>query len=157
LHYITEIKRYIPSGKYIHILRRGADNIASLFDAAQRYPNEHWAVYGSIDKAIHRWNVAIKESVKYRGHSNHHFVRYEELVDKPEEVLRGVCSFLGCEYDDRMVSGFGKAAEALVQRDETWKAGNFTGLRTTGDTKFYELFDEKQQQYIRENIFEWAD
>jgi hypothetical protein len=157
LHFIREIQKHVQGAQFIHILRRGPDNIASLFDAAQRYPNEHWATYGSIERAIRRWNIALRDSLKYRGNPNHYFVRYEELVNEPEEVLQGVCRFLGCEYDEQMISGHSKAAEGLVQSDEPWKAGNFGTIRATSDTKFFELFDEKQQQYIQDNISEWRE
>lgn len=157
LHYIQEIQKYVADAKFIHILRRGTDNIASLYDAAQHYPDEHWTVYSSIGHAIRRWNISIKDSLRYKGNSNHYFVRYEELVRDPENILRGVCRFLEVEFNFKMINEYGNAAKGLVQNEERWKDGNFSGIRATSGTKFNELFDQQQQQFITNALMYWPE
>jgi hypothetical protein len=156
LHYIRYILKYIPDAKFIHLIRRGVDTVASLYDAAQKYPSV-WDEVSSIEGAIKRWNIALEGSLQFRENPAHHFVCYEELVSEPEKILRDVCRFLGCDYTNDMIRCYGNAAEKLVQSNEPWKNGNFTGIRVTSDTKFLELFNDVQRQYIQDNIIEWPE
>jgi Sulfotransferase domain len=48
---------------------------------------------------VQRWNVALRESLQYRGDPRRYVVRYEELVLDPAKVLSGLCGFLGCDFE----------------------------------------------------------
>jgi Sulfotransferase family len=97
LFYVKRIRQYIPDAIFIHIIRNGRDTVASLVDAATKYPEIWgWPETASLEYAVQRWNVALRESLQYRGDPRHYVVRYEELVLDPAKVLSGLCGFLGC-------------------------------------------------------------
>jgi len=148
------IQQYIPDAKFIHIIRNGPDNVASLFDAAKKYP-AMWGKNLSIDHAIWRWNTALRESLQYREDPQHYLVRYEELISDPVKVLSGLCEFLGCDFDPKMVENYSEKAANLIRETEPWKQGNLGPIRNNTDTKFQELFSPEQQEYIRNHLERW--
>jgi hypothetical protein len=93
LFYVKRIQQYIPDAAFIHIIRNGRDTVASLVDAARKFPDV-WEGPTSPELAVRRWNVALRESLQYRGDPQHYLVRYEELVSDPGKVLKGLCGFL---------------------------------------------------------------
>lgn len=156
LHFAALISRFIPNAKFIHIIRNGADTVASLYDAAQKYPAV-WSDVSLVENAVKRWNASLMCSMRYRGKSQHYFVFYEKLVKEPENTLREICKFLGCEYDHRMVNNFSQEAATLIQNNEPWKADNFSRIRETSNTKFVSIFDQQQQQYILKMLKQWPE
>src|SRR4029453_3236925 len=90
--------------RFIHIIRNGKDNVASLYDNARKYPGPMWGQYQTVEIAVRRWNVAWEESQKYRHDSAHYMVRYEDLASSPRKSLEGICKFLGCNFDERMIT-----------------------------------------------------
>ncbi|MES1998845.1 MAG: sulfotransferase [Pseudomonadota bacterium] len=156
LHFVELISKFIPDAKFVHIIRNGADTVASLYDAAQKYPAV-WSDVSSAENAVKRWNASLAGSMRYRGNPHHHFVLYENLVKEPEGTLRNICEFLDCDYDNRMVNDYSQEAATLVQSNEPWKADNFSGIRATGNTKFVAIFDQQQQQYILKTLKQWPE
>lgn len=156
LHFADLISKHISDVKFIHIIRNGPDTVASLYDAAQKYPAV-WSDVSTAENAVKRWNASIVASLQFRGYPHHHFVLYEKLVKEPESTLRKICEFLGCDYDHRMVNDYSQEASTLIQNNEPWKADNFSGIRMTGNTKFVELFDQQQQQCIQKTLKQWPE
>jgi hypothetical protein len=96
----------LPNVPVLHIVRDGRDVALSLIDA-QFGPKTVYA-------AAKRWRqylraiAAIKGSLPKR---QLHEIRYEDLLRRPEEVLRGVCEFLGESYSPQLLE-FHKDATA---------------------------------------------
>jgi hypothetical protein len=67
-------------------------------------------------------------------------------------VLTETCSFLGLQYDDKMMSEYGDVAANLITDKEPWKSSIAGGIRDAGATKFYQVFDESQRQHVLERI-----
>ncbi|MEM7231068.1 MAG: sulfotransferase [Planctomycetota bacterium] len=50
-----------------------------------------------------------------------HLVRYEDLVESPEETLRSLCEFLGLEFEDGMLSYHKTdAAQSTAEKSQFW-------------------------------------
>lgn len=148
------IRKYVPQAKFIHIVRNGMDTVASLVDAAHKHP-EVWGLYLSLDNAVRRWNVAVRESRLYRGEPEHYIINYEDLIENPSGELVKICGFLGCEFDEGMVNNFSTMARNLVLDSEKWKANNMAQSRIKRDSKFLELFDPSQRKYIAKHLEQW--
>src|SRR5262249_18767483 len=104
LQMVTAIEKYVPGARFIHLLRHAEEVVASLYDVTRRYP-EKWHGPWSLDACIDAWNQDVYRSVECRGRSNHHFVRYEDLVAEPAAVLNELCRFLGLQFDPAMLEG----------------------------------------------------
>jgi len=152
LFYIPQIARLVPHARFIHIIRDGKDNVASLVDAAQKYPSDGWEEYKAVEVAVRLRNIAVQESQKYRNDISHYFVRYEHLALNPRETLKGVCEFLGCHFDERMVTNYTSAASDLIHLWEHWKSGNRDALSSVAPSKYLQIFDAAQRAYIEKTL-----
>jgi Sulfotransferase family len=160
LFYVKQIARLVPGARFLHIIRNGTDNVASLYDAAQKHPSEHWNNYSTVEASVRRWNVAVQESQKYRTDPAHYFVRYEHLASNPHEALNGICEFLGCRFDERMVTNHASAAAALIESvarsGQHVKAGNLRTLAGVAPSKYLQLFDAAQRAYVERTLATWV-
>ncbi|NER34460.1 MAG: sulfotransferase [Oscillatoria sp. SIO1A7] len=149
LYYVETIEKLIAGVRFIHIVRNGADVVASLYEVTHKYPKP-WKGALDIDRCIGRWLEAIPLSDRHLQKPNHTLVRYENLVEEPRSTLVKICDFLGIEFDDSMLDNFGSVAQQ-VSMDE---AGRSVGskIKSTNSQKFYEIFDESQRQYILNRI-----
>lgn len=146
LFYLDIIQRYISGAKVVHIIRKGTENVASLYDVATRYP-ERWSYYNTADRCVDRWNRAVSVSVSCHGQANHLVVCYEQLADDTERVLRNVCKFLGLSYDESMLTRRAGVAESVRFDSEKWKAGTGDPIART-EGKYTKLFTDDQRRRI---------
>jgi hypothetical protein len=70
LYYIDDLERYIPEVKFIHLVRNGADVVASLYEVTNQYPQEWGGAY-HIEQCIRTWNQAVKLTEEHLGKENH--------------------------------------------------------------------------------------
>jgi hypothetical protein len=105
LHW-NDVREALPNVPVLHIVRDGRDVALSLI-AAQFGPK---TVYAAAKRWRHylRAITAIKRSLRP---GLLHEIRYENLLRRPEEVLRGVCDFLGESYSPQLLE-FHKDATA---------------------------------------------
>ncbi len=152
LFYVKRIQQYIPDASFIHIIRNGRDTVASLVDAAKKFPDK-WVGPATPELAVRRWNVALRESLRYRGDPRHYLVCYEELVSDPVKVLSGLCGFLGCDFDMKMVEDYSEKLVSIV-RDPTnpLASGPLGPIINTAGTKFRELFSPAEQDFILSSL-----
>jgi hypothetical protein len=151
--YIDLIERYLGPVKFIHLVRNGADVVASIYDAAQKYPDTHWkANWGTVDRCVDQWNEAVRLTRKHMHKPSHHALTYERLVEDTPAVLGELCEFLDVPYEEGMLQGYSSAAQQLVRNKSGWQAGVFKPIQNTNSTKFFELFNEEQRRSILERL-----
>jgi hypothetical protein len=149
LYYLNDIKRFVPKSKFIHIIRNGPDVIASLYSCAKTYPREHWGkIFTNIDRCINKWISAIKTSKKHIGKEDNFAVQYEQLVNSPESVLKKLCGFIGVDFEKDMIKKFTKTSKNTILEKEQWKINTFKNIKKQEISKFYKVFDKKEQEYI---------
>ena len=149
LGYIREIERLAAPVRFIHLVRSGPAVVASLHDAAQRYPDSHWQrKYASVDECVRRWNHCARLTKKLIGQPNHRLVRYENLLANPEGVLTEICGFLGIYYQPEMIDRYSLVAPQIIRADELWKRSVFGPLHDAGEARFRELFNPATQAAI---------
>lgn len=148
LFYVPLIGRHIPSAQFVHILRDGRDVVASLTDAAQRYPNvPAWRRYRELDYTIAEYNRYLHESVKYLGQDRHLFVGYEQILDNADRVCHQLLVRL--ELPDQDLGSMLKETHtSVVHNDEPWKNQPDERIRDTRLTKYELLFDANQKRRI---------
>lgn len=144
--YISWIKRYIPSAQFVHVLRDGRDVVASLVDAAQRFP-KNWKRYADVRIAISTYNHAIVESMKYSGREGHIFIQYEHILEDTEGVSQKLYSALGLEINGTR-SSLGELHQQVVRTDENWKKDYKGEIENTRLIKFNQIFSDEQKKLI---------
>jgi hypothetical protein len=153
LRYVDQIEELVNSTRFVHILRNGKDNIASLFEAGKKYPNEFWGHwYGTLDQCIQRWITDARISARCLSRKNHYLVRYEQLIVNPKPVLVDLCFFLGVPFDESMLSNYPVSAKHLILKQEQWKSSVFEPINPNGRSKFNGFLNEEQRKYILAHI-----
>jgi len=155
LHYLDAIDRYIPSAKVICVVRSGPDNVASMFDVAQKY-SERWNPhYRTLDGCINRWLSAARDTAGQSGRDNRLFVAYEELASDPVGVAERVCHFIGIPYVPGMVDNRGSVFDQIVRDREPHKANVQEQIAPRNGTKFGQLFTPEQQAHVMQRLGDW--
>lgn len=151
LYYIDDLERYIPSAKFIHLIRNGVDVVASLYEVTNQYPNNWGGKYG-IDECIHTWNHCIQLSLQHLTKQNHMVIDYEQLIAEPENSLRILCKAIEIPFKDTMLTNYQDVTKDLIIKHEVWKNGAMREISSTSPTKFRLLFTPKQQNYIQSKL-----
>jgi hypothetical protein len=152
LYLIPQLARLVPGVRFIHIIRDGRDTVASLYDAARKYPGRDWESCATVEKVVRRWNIASQISHSYRHDPAHTLVRYEHLATNPRETLESICVFLGCRSDDRMITDCASGASELIQPRERWKSANRHALAGVSPSKYLQVFNPAQRAYIEKTL-----
>jgi hypothetical protein len=118
--YVREIERYIPSARFIHIVRDGRDVAASMVAA------RHSMGFGAatVPEAAAAWKklvLAARDAAQFGD--RYREVRYEDLMDDPARELRATLAFLGLEADPERVTRI-----ATEYRYDAMKADRKTAL-----------------------------
>ena len=146
--HIDLIEKLVKDAKFIHIIRNGEDNVASLYDWALKYPEKAWSGLRDIDQSINLWTRYVETSRSHLHKPNHILVSYERLVEARRSILIEICEFVGIDFDEMMLQQYTIASNKVVAKDEPWKASVSGAINNTNGTKFYKHFNEEQRQYI---------
>lgn len=116
IKYATRLGSHFPSSKFINVIRDGR-GVAASFLKVKFGPNtikacaDHWMGRIAVGLAA---EMAFPQKRILR-------VRYEDLVERTEDVLKEICRFLGIEFQEQMISGrgfkpvaFGRKVNRLV-------------------------------------------
>lgn len=151
--YIDIIERFVPGAKFIHIVRNGADVVASIYDAATQNPHVMHDFPSDVDQCIKRWNIAIKATLKNRNKINHKIVHYEQLCEQPELVLVKLCEFIGVNFDADMLKEYILVAKRISPGLSTVDSP----IRNVDSVKFNRIFSDEKRQYIHDRLLPIAD
>ena len=94
IHHVPLIRSLFPSARFIHIVRDVRDYCISI--------NKAWGK--NKFRAASRWNHGVL-SARTAGqllNDSYVEVRYEELIQRPHEVMRRLCDFLCVEFTTLM-------------------------------------------------------
>lgn len=113
--FLPQLQTLFPEAKFIHVLRDGRDTALSAWRA--KFGPKSW-----VD-AVYDWRDAIRDVHKgQRAIPAESFleVRYEDLILHPESILRKICSFLGEEYDPKMLHFSDAAQKEVPAWESSW-------------------------------------
>ena len=94
--YLDWIGSVFPNSKFIHIIRDGRDVASSYLKMGR---------YDTILDAANRWikSVELAKSFGSKIGEKYMEIRYEDLVTKPEDIIKKTCGFLDIVYDYEML------------------------------------------------------
>jgi tetratricopeptide (TPR) repeat protein len=102
--HVPVLRRAFPEARLLHVERDPVD--ACLSQLSRLFPEHGMAIasvhdiagaYRDYRRLVAAWHARLPGAMLD--------VRYESLVEKPEMVLRVVCSFLGLRFDRAMLEG----------------------------------------------------
>ena len=150
--YLDIIRSVVPGAKVIHILRDGRSVVASICEAARRYP-EHWsACFKDVDVCVSLWNRCLELSIGQETCPNRRIVTYESLVQEPATVMKELCSFLGVEYEETMVESYAAQVSTLTTPIEGWKANVGRPIQSANGSKYETLLTDRERDYVTAHL-----
>ena len=153
VHYLNEIDRYVPDSIVIHVIRDGLSVVASLRNAATRYPDTDWSrKYFSIQQCIARWNKCIADSCKFAQRSNHFVLMLSDLLDDTENTMRSLSDAIGIEFEDQMLSPSTGSTNAFQTDREPWKSNVRGPISRSSQTNPEDLFTAEEIISIRSKL-----
>lgn len=114
-HYAHEIMEDFPDAKFVHVLRDPRAVVLSRMKAG----------FGSrlIGPNIVRWRRAVdmhERCAQRLGPERYHIVRYEDLVQDRERVLKDLCEFLGIDLHPAMLAHHERDDRGWSERSSDW-------------------------------------
>ena len=106
---MRRIQRVLPEARFIHIIRDGRD--VSLSHMRMNWGPE------TYEQSARLWRNRIRKARKMAPSIDHYVeVRFEDLVDDTEGVLRTVCDFIELDYDPVMLAYHERAEGRLAEK-----------------------------------------
>lgn len=105
------LAEHFPEARFLHIIRDGRDVAMAYLDRDEWGPS-------SLADAAHYWKSRVgrgRRAGRRLGPGRYREVRYEDMVDDPEDVTRELCDFLGLEFDPAMLRFHEKGADFIAQ------------------------------------------
>lgn len=106
VEYVGVLAEVFPEALFIHIIRDGRNVACSYLDA-------EWGP-GSVEEAAQMWVYRVtagRTGGARLGPDRYMEVRYEDLVERTESEIRGVCDFIDLSFHPRMERYFERADE----------------------------------------------
>lgn len=157
---IDVIYRIFPDAKIIHLVRDGRDVVLSQ-------KSIEWMSSNLTRLALDwRWKVTIAHKVGAALGDNFLELRYEDLVNWPEEMLRKICDFIDEPYDPAMLNYSDHAEDVVPAESLKWHRNSIrppdasqlgkwkTGLSKADRVIFEQVAGETLElfQYEREHL-----
>ena len=94
---LERILKVFPDAQFLNIYRDGCDVIHSHLSGG---------FMNSLEEATKRWYHVVRQTQNFvaRHPERCHKVQYEQLVSNPNDVVPGVCEFLGVDFEPQMTS-----------------------------------------------------
>lgn len=105
------LERLFPDALFVHLIRDGRDAATSFLSMPKDLMTETWMQPESVAEFACQWRAEVKAARRLGwrvGGSRYLEVRYEELVQDVETVLRRISTFALLPYEPRMVDYVGK-------------------------------------------------
>lgn len=154
LLYIPEIEALAPDARFVHVVRRGIDVLASLADVYLRYENDEAFGGGTVHWA-RRWNRAMDIHGQHVGRPNHHFIFLEDLVRQPDAEWNRLCAFLDLPPDAPLEDACQQPIANL--KNEPWKVSAIEGQVREADHKVDGLFGPKMQRWLHGRLASYEE
>lgn len=107
LYYVADILKVLPDAKFIGCVRDPRDFLFSYRNYWRRSTESERikALYHPVMTSM-LWRSSAKALLQYTqelGPAKIQLVKYEELVEGPEKVIRHICEFLDLEFENAML------------------------------------------------------
>lgn len=101
------IFHFFPNARFIHMIRDGRDVVCSL----RTHPKYSWkdgvrvptGICRPWNECVGRWVTDVSAGIAWRGDPRYLEQSYEELVAEPEATMRQITSWIGEEWDPRVL------------------------------------------------------
>ena len=99
------LERIFPDALWVHLVRDGRDAALSFLELPEGFSGKTWALPRTAAQFAARWRAEIKAARRLDTHVGGRYLelRYEDLVDEPEQWLRRVCEHASLTWEPVML------------------------------------------------------
>ena len=144
------IEKLVPDARFVHIVRRPEDTLASIWEAGLKYKEWAWVTKGEdgLARLIELCIRGQKVSRRYRDDQRHLIVRYDDFVDNPRRGAEAIAQFCRIPFSEEMLR---PSAGAVMTPGESWKQNNAGPIQRSA-SKFHKVFSEEQIALIEKSL-----
>jgi hypothetical protein len=94
-----------PDAIWVHLVRDGRDAALSFLELPEGFSGKTWAQPRTAAQFAARWRTEILAAQRLGRHAGDRYLelRYEDLVDEPEQWLRRVCEHASLPWEADML------------------------------------------------------
>lgn len=103
--YLDALKAWYPGARFVGVVRDPRAFLASYKNYYRKRITGYRDRYNALTNTL-LWRTYMNALVKASGGpfgADVHLVKYEDLVDRPEEEIGRICAFLGEDFEPRML------------------------------------------------------
>ncbi len=123
--YASDIIKWFPNAKFIHVIRDPRDNWASLKSGWSKL---YYKFNDSPDRLMHQMIERGKLGMEFARNNPERFgseiykiIKFEDLTENPKDVLNEVCDFLKIKFSDTLL--------VPTVCGKLWKGNNYSGIK----------------------------
>jgi len=139
-----QIRDTLRDAKFLYLCRDGRDVACSM----KKVPTHDQHVFF----IAHEWKSAQRKCLQVhqvlQARDRSHLIRYEDLIEHPEETLQRISEFLGLEFQRRMLY-FHETEEAREEAEKTEYWENLSQpVMSDNKGKFYDQCQRKKSESL---------
>jgi len=147
--FYAEIMKYYPDAKFICMIREPKNVISSMLTITSKKNK-------SVIRLSLLYNKITRAILEIQNHHNVLALKYEDLTDETESVLKTVCEFLNMPYDSRLIDNVAAPPE-IITSQAFWQERNvgWKEIRKNNPDKWRKFLDNGQANLV--NYFTHAN
>lgn len=142
VYFYSEILKYYPDAKFICMIREPRNAVSSLLTMSQKRQK-------SVIRISLFYNKIVNAIINIIHNRNVLALRYEDLVNQPDQTLKKICQFINIPFDSKLIKTVTAPTE-IISEHEAWKNKNID-LKTIqqNDTeRWRNVFNEDQASLV---------
>mgnify|MGYP000043471899 CR=1 FL=1 len=153
LWFIDAIEKYVEDPFFIHVVRRGEDVVASLYQVTHLYPEE-WGGSRTLQACIDRWNRDIEITLAHQHKRNHRVVSYEDLTCRRDDTAARLFEAIGMPTNSGRLGEMRDVSEGekIITEQEKWKREDRKKSKKEKERKYLSVLSKFQRMDVEENI-----
>ena len=111
VEHVPELLQWFPNCKIVHIIRdpravamsKSNDPSGTALKVLE-HPRLAWLIRkAAVYLVVKEYRSSAKLHARFQSVSNYKLFRYEDLLADPENTLKDLCAFIGCEFTENML------------------------------------------------------
>lgn len=139
------LRELFPDAVFVHLVRDGRDCVASL-------KGMRWWRQGTVDAAamwVHSVDCARRAERRLPADSFHQ-LRYEDLVADPRAELERLCSFLGEDFEEAMLTPSAQAERLPQRQREVWHRQTLEAVTPSRTGRYAEVLTLRETALVEQ-------
>jgi hypothetical protein len=142
VYFYSQILKHYPDAKFICMIREPRNTVSSLLTMSRKRQK-------SVIRISLFYNKIANAIIKIMHNRNVLVVKYENLVNQPDQALKNICQFIHLPFDSKLIQTVAAPAE-IISEHEAWKNKNvdIKTIQQNDTERWREVFSEDQASLV---------